>query len=133
MADRQKEEKRKRNAEYAKRFKKKKKKKAAEPRPAFVTFAPSAGPFLAVCARCGKEAELPFRPTGSKPVYCDSCYTRIRSGAITPDPVAAGPATVLTVTTAQEISEVRDGAEASGATRVDEVSRVEISALSASE
>lgn len=96
MADRQKEEKRKRNEEYAKKFKKKKKKpKKPEGRP-LVTFAPSAGPFLAVCARCQKEAELPFRPTGSKPVYCDACYTRIRSGAVTPDPI-----TVVTVSTVE--------------------------------
>lgn len=96
MADRQKEEKRKRNAEYAKRFKKKKKNpKKPEGRP-LITFSPPAGPFLAVCARCQKEAELPFRPTGSKPVYCDACYTRIRSGAITPEPV-----TVVTVTSVE--------------------------------
>ncbi len=97
MADRQKEEKRKRNLEYAKRFKKKKpKKRVAEARPGLISFAPSAGPFLAVCARCNKEAELPFRPTGSKPVYCDACYTRIRSGAVSPEPI-----TVVTVTTAE--------------------------------
>ncbi|MBM3267933.1 MAG: hypothetical protein FJZ01_09820 [Candidatus Sericytochromatia bacterium] len=88
MADRQKEEKRKRNAEYAKRFKKKKQKarRPAEARPS-ITLLPASGPFLASCARCAKEAELPFRPTGSKPVYCDACYTLIRSGAITPEPV----------------------------------------------
>jgi len=88
MADRQKEEKRKRNLEYAARFKKKKKKprRPAEARP-LITLTPTAGPFLAPCARCGKEAELPFRPTGSKPVYCDACYTMVRSGAVAPMPV----------------------------------------------
>ena len=25
---------------------------------------------------CGKEARVPFRPTGSKPVYCSDCFRR---------------------------------------------------------
>ena len=28
----------------------------------------------ATCASCGKECEVPFRPTGSKPVYCSDCF-----------------------------------------------------------
>lgn len=28
----------------------------------------------AVCDQCGKSCELPFRPTGDKPVYCSSCF-----------------------------------------------------------
>lgn len=28
----------------------------------------------AVCDQCGKPCELPFRPTGDKPVYCSSCF-----------------------------------------------------------
>jgi CxxC-x17-CxxC domain-containing protein len=28
----------------------------------------------AVCAECGKETEVPFRPTGERPVYCSDCY-----------------------------------------------------------
>ena len=88
MADRQKAEKRKRNAAYAEKFKKKKKKqRTSEPRP-LITMMPASGPFLAVCARCSKEAELPFRPTGTKPVYCDACYTQIRSGAVSLEPIA---------------------------------------------
>jgi len=30
--------------------------------------------FTATCARCGSVAEVPFRPTGDKPVYCKDCY-----------------------------------------------------------
>jgi CxxC-x17-CxxC domain-containing protein len=26
------------------------------------------------CARCGKEALVPFVPRGDKPVYCSDCY-----------------------------------------------------------
>ncbi len=30
--------------------------------------------FDAVCANCGKTASVPFRPSGSKPVYCSDCF-----------------------------------------------------------
>jgi CxxC-x17-CxxC domain-containing protein len=29
----------------------------------------------ATCASCGREALVPFRPTGSKPVYCSDCFS----------------------------------------------------------
>jgi len=28
----------------------------------------------AICDACGKECEVPFRPTGSKPIYCNQCF-----------------------------------------------------------
>ncbi len=30
--------------------------------------------FKATCSNCGKECEVPFKPTGSKPVYCSDCF-----------------------------------------------------------
>ena len=27
-----------------------------------------------VCDKCGKDCEVPFKPTEGKPVYCDDCY-----------------------------------------------------------
>ena len=30
--------------------------------------------FPAVCATCGKETTVPFRPSGDKPVYCRDCF-----------------------------------------------------------
>ena len=30
--------------------------------------------FSATCSSCGKEARVPFQPTGSKPVYCSDCF-----------------------------------------------------------
>ncbi len=30
----------------------------------------------AVCATCGKNCEVPFRPTGDKPIYCSSCFEK---------------------------------------------------------
>jgi CxxC-x17-CxxC domain-containing protein len=32
--------------------------------------------FDATCDTCGKRFELPFRPTGEKPVYCNDCFER---------------------------------------------------------
>jgi CxxC-x17-CxxC domain-containing protein len=34
--------------------------------------------FSATCASCGREAQVPFQPTGSKPVYCSDCFTSQR-------------------------------------------------------
>lgn len=31
------------------------------------------------CSRCGKPAEVPFRPTGDRPVYCNECFQPARS------------------------------------------------------
>jgi CxxC-x17-CxxC domain-containing protein len=28
----------------------------------------------AICADCGKGCEVPFRPSGDKPVYCSECF-----------------------------------------------------------
>lgn len=30
--------------------------------------------FEAVCSKCGKDCQVPFRPTGSKPVLCNDCF-----------------------------------------------------------
>ncbi len=32
-----------------------------------------------VCAECGVETTVPFRPRLSKPVYCSNCFNRQRS------------------------------------------------------
>ena len=37
----------------------------------------NAGPrqmFPATCASCGQQTEVPFKPTGSRPVYCRDCF-----------------------------------------------------------
>jgi len=36
-----------------------------------------AGPrevFMATCAACGKQTDLPFKPRGDRPVYCRDCF-----------------------------------------------------------
>ena len=30
----------------------------------------------AICADCGQECEVPFKPTEGKPVYCRECYPK---------------------------------------------------------
>jgi len=32
--------------------------------------------FEAVCSKCGNKCEVPFRPTGGKPVYCSQCFDK---------------------------------------------------------
>jgi CxxC-x17-CxxC domain-containing protein len=37
----------------------------------------SSGPrqmFPATCASCGKQTEVPFKPSGNRPVYCRDCF-----------------------------------------------------------
>lgn len=33
--------------------------------------------FHAVCDNCGKDCEVPFRPTSGKPVYCNDCFSKM--------------------------------------------------------
>ncbi len=46
-------------------------------RPSFGQGGRDSGPkemFSATCANCGKECQVPFRPNGEKPVYCNDCF-----------------------------------------------------------
>jgi CxxC-x17-CxxC domain-containing protein len=35
--------------------------------------------FVAICGECGKEAQLPFKPRGDRPVYCSDCFSKRRT------------------------------------------------------
>jgi CxxC-x17-CxxC domain-containing protein len=35
--------------------------------------------FPTTCTECGKSTEVPFQPSGDKPVYCSDCYRKVRS------------------------------------------------------
>ncbi|MDZ4717943.1 MAG: zinc-ribbon domain containing protein [Roseiflexaceae bacterium] len=35
----------------------------------------------AICASCGKEAQVPFVPRGDKPVYCSDCFQQQRQSS----------------------------------------------------
>ncbi len=43
----------------------------------------SGGPrqmFPATCAGCGQATEVPFKPSGNRPVYCRDCFQAQKSG-----------------------------------------------------
>lgn len=35
--------------------------------------------FKAVCASCGKEAVVPFKPREDRPVYCSECFAKMKA------------------------------------------------------
>lgn len=35
----------------------------------------------ATCSKCGKACQVPFRPTGSKPVFCNDCFRSDGAGS----------------------------------------------------
>ena len=46
------------------------------------SYGASRGPremFTATCSSCGREAQVPFRPTNGKPVYCNDCFATRRA------------------------------------------------------
>ncbi len=36
--------------------------------------------YEAICDECGQKCEVPFKPTGDKPVYCSNCFTKRQGG-----------------------------------------------------
>lgn len=38
--------------------------------------------YQAVCSKCGKQCEVPFQPTGSKPVFCRDCFRENGGGEV---------------------------------------------------
>lgn len=34
----------------------------------------------ATCAQCGNDCEVPFQPSGDRPVYCSNCFESRRNG-----------------------------------------------------
>jgi CxxC-x17-CxxC domain-containing protein len=36
--------------------------------------------FSAVCSKCGHNCELPFKPSGDRPVFCSTCFSEENSG-----------------------------------------------------
>ena len=37
--------------------------------------------YPAVCAQCGKDTQVPFKPRGDRPVYCSDCYRSQQGGS----------------------------------------------------
>jgi len=40
---------------------------------------PARETFKATCSQCGGVAELPFNPSGDRPVYCRDCFAKRRA------------------------------------------------------
>ena len=38
----------------------------------------------ATCAECQKECEVPFKPSGDRPVYCKECFAKRKSSGREP-------------------------------------------------
>ena len=38
----------------------------------------------AICGACGGQAIVPFAPRNDRPVYCSSCFDKVRAGTLTP-------------------------------------------------
>ncbi len=43
----------------------------------------------AICADCNKECEVPFAPSGGRPVYCKVCFSKRKSGSPEGRPAAS--------------------------------------------
>ena len=35
--------------------------------------------YTAICASCGKEARVPFKPREDRPVYCSECFAKMKA------------------------------------------------------
>jgi CxxC-x17-CxxC domain-containing protein len=40
----------------------------------------------AVCGACGGQAIVPFAPRNDRPVYCSSCFDKVRAGILAVEP-----------------------------------------------
>ena len=40
----------------------------------------------AICGACGGQAVVPFAPRNDRPVYCSSCFDKVRAGTLTEEP-----------------------------------------------
>ena len=41
--------------------------------------------YKANCYECGQEAEITFKPDGVRPIYCQTCFQKIKEGVIKND------------------------------------------------
>jgi CxxC-x17-CxxC domain-containing protein len=40
----------------------------------------------AICGSCGGQAVVPFAPRNDRPVYCSSCFDKVRAGTLSETP-----------------------------------------------
>jgi CxxC-x17-CxxC domain-containing protein len=76
--------------------------------------------YKTICADCHKECEVPFKPSGNRPVYCKECFSRRKQsgglfkgnnnpqpGEIKPVSVAVPPVSSSPAATKPEITKTR--------------------------
>ena len=39
--------------------------------------------YAVICFECGKDCEIPFKPSGNRPVYCKECFAKRKAGHAT--------------------------------------------------
>ena len=42
--------------------------------------------YKVICADCGKNCEVPFKPGADRPVYCKACFVIRKAGHVPQDP-----------------------------------------------
>jgi len=53
--------------------------------------------FTVICFDCGNDCEVPFKPSGTRPVYCKECWAKRKAGRGPQPPTSSSaPATVKT-------------------------------------
>jgi len=58
-------------------------------------FPPRRQMYAVVCFECGKDTEIPFKPSGNRPVFCKECFAlrKGRPAPVTPaQPLSSAPA-----------------------------------------
>ncbi len=84
---------------------------ASSPRPALQARPPEnpqrRPTFRATCADCRKDCEVPFKPTGDRPVYCKECFARRKASGqpknnVNPKPSVQPVAPVTAMAVAQD-------------------------------
>lgn len=50
------------------------------PRPSLAEQRPSRPMYAVICFDCKKNTEIPFKPSGDRPVYCKECFAKRKAG-----------------------------------------------------
>lgn len=67
--------------------------------------------FQAVCADCQKNCEVPFKPTGERPVYCNECFrSRKSSGKSGKPTVGTGAPATYPQAVQRQVTVIKKGA-----------------------
>lgn len=53
--------------------------------------APRRPMFAVICFECGKDTEIPFKPSPGRPVYCKECFAKRKAGHNKPQVKAEAP------------------------------------------